>query len=103
MLEEGRFGALNFRKQSEKLKLDILIALDRARQCGLNGTGIQHAIDRVVQMDFGEIRPSSSEVFGRISGHFSIKDPGNQRIRNRAFQNIQNYSNRASIGRVTLS
>ena len=63
-------------------------------------------IARVVQipeMDFGEIHPTLSTVFGIATGDFATKVPGNQRIGIRAFQNIQNYSNRASIDEVTVS
>ena len=57
---------------------------------------------RVVQMDFGEIRPYLSAVLGRSMGDFVTIDPRNERIGIRAFQNIKNYLNRESIGRATI-
>ena len=61
---------------------------------------------RVVQIseiDFDAIHPTLSLVFGIATGDLATKVPGNQRIGIRAFQNIQNYSNWASIDEVTVS
>ena len=56
-----------------------------------------------MQTVFGEIHTTSSKVFDITMGDFATEVPGNQRIGIRAFQNIQNYSNRAIIDEVTVS